>query len=723
MNGAEPPSSSQPPVSPPVTTYGFGRFTVDLAGQRLLRDGEPVPLTPKVFETLVVLVRHRDRVVSKDELLSAVWPDTFVSEDSLVQNISILRRTLGDEAGLPRFIATSARRGYRFVADVTEGPEGAPKGSTAPAAVSHAAAEGGPTAAGPSTPRTAARHLWFIAAAAALLGVIVGLFANARLYTAPVAPATVLLTAPTPDGTSLASGGALSPDGRSLAFVARDDEPRIWVWDLRTGRLRRLEGTEGASGAFWSPDSSELGFFARNEIKRIRVASSTVRVIGKTIGSRPRGGTWSSRGIVIYQDGGGLYSLPAAGGAATLLRSTDASRGESRLEWPQFLPDGNTFLFSVTSSDPNRTGTYLASLSGGEAVRILPDSGQSVAFVPPASLLFVRDGLLMRQTLDVASRTVQGVAIPVAERQVSNASISGSAHNVIAFGGGETGRRLMWFSRDGREDGPVPGPEGISNLSLSPDGQRLVANGASDGRIGTWLIDLRRGVPMELVPNAWMPSWAPDGRRMALTQNAGGRNGLYIRATDTHDARLVIASDELKFVTDWTRDDAHVLYVAWSPQTRQDLWVLPLRPQAAPRAYLNTVANEVQGQVSPDGRWIAYASDESGEVEVYIDSFPTASAKMAVSHGGGGQPQWRADGRELFYLTPDGTLMAVAVESGPRLRLAMPAPLLRVDTPGALLDARNYYVPSPDGQRFLVATRDQRSAEPISVMVNWTSGN
>jgi Tol biopolymer transport system component len=261
----------------------------------------------------------------------------------------------------------------------------------------------------------------------------------------------------------------------------------------------------------------------------------------------------------------------------------------------------------------------------------------------------------------------------------------------------------------------------LHDLALSRDETQLLGTFGGEA----WLVDLQQEVGTRFLKDALMPYWSADAKHIAFTTERGNVSTLYVHvgstAGDLAD-QLVFKSSERKFMNDWTADGRYMVFVAENQKTKQDLWVLPTFGDRTPRPFLNTPANEVQGQVSPDGDRIAYASDESGQLEVYLDSFPTHGTRIVISNGGGGQPQWRRDGRELFYLDASGSLMAVDIDPS-RPKVGAPRVLFQMRLPGNLLDSRNYYTPSGDGRHFFVTSLDdEAAAEPLRVLTNWTAG-
>ena len=729
---------SSPAAKPPVeaaaeavTEYAFGPFRLDVASMQLTRGGDTVGLTPKAFDTLVVLLRNRHRLVRKDELMSAVWADSFVSEDSLTQNITALRRALGDDSHQPEYISTVPRRGYRFIAQVSEGlaePPG-PAASQRPAAAGPlAAADAAPLESTNLAPPATARAPWrspWVWAGTAVVGLVIALAAT--LASAPSeAPAAAALQfdIDAPRGTRLASGGAISPDRRHLAFIAQDDATgvaRLWIRALDEGGIRAIEGSEGANRPFWSPDSQALAFFAASTLKRVGVAGGPVQTLTPVIGLTVSGGTWGADDVILFASfRSGVNAVPASGGKVTPVTRLDAAAQETAHRWPQFLPDGR-YLFSIYAVNPDHAGTYVGRIGSEERVRVLSEPGG--VFAPTGHLLYVKDRLLMAQPFSVADTRISGAATTVAGDVSPLSPASGvnasAAGEILTYGGPAPGSQLVWFSRSGERQQPVKAPPNLYNPSLSQDLRYLVAGTGTD----VWLVDLERDAATRIGAGN-SPLISPDGTQIAYTSGRlEGVFDLYLASTEGKgEDRLFLRSRENKLVNDWSRDGRYLVFASTNPETRTDLWMAPMAGGSSPVALLNAPFNEFQGQISPDGRWLAYASDESGRWEVYVQSFPSLGAKRAISTSGGAEPHWRRDGRELFYVAADGMLMSVDVTPGATLQATRPRPLFR--TPIAISEGmttrRSLYVATPDGQRFLVSASDDAEAS-ITVLVNWTS--
>jgi Tol biopolymer transport system component len=524
----------------------------------------------------------------------------------------------------------------------------------------------------------------------------------------------------------------ISPDGRYLAMTNSDavlQHSRLWIRPLDGLEATALSGTEGASYPFWSPDSASLAFFAGGKLKRIAVSGGPPQIICDAPGSRG-GGTWGRDGTILFVATLNHFSLvTAAGGAPADVPAAIA--GEQR-RFPRFLPDGRHFLYVRTASGPSGDGVYVASLDAGAPIRLLPGTA-SAWFVPADAapsggyLLFRQQGALMAQAFDVKRFKLSGPAIPVADRvgaefTYRNTSYSASDTGVLVYTALiEGNKELVWLDRSGKQI-QTAGPTGVyNNFRLSPDGVN-VAFDRSETEIGSsdiWALDTRRQIASRLTSDPAvenLPIWSPDGLRLVFPSNRSGTFDLYSKAaTGTGQEELVIKlGTPTGWGTDWSRDGRFILYQMPGETTGQDLWVAPQFGDRKPYPYLHTQFNEQDGKFSPDGRWIAYVSDESGRDEIYVQSFPLSGEKRRISAAGGIVPSWRKDGAELFYLGSDRNLVAVPIQIGKTVNAGVPKALFPLPESAR----RNSYAASDDGQRFLVA-RSVGDDPPLTVVVNW----
>ena len=416
--------------------------------------------------------------------------------------------------------------------------------------------------------------------------------------------------------------------------------------------------------------------------------------------------------------------MSETGGKKTPI-TTFEEGGEVAHQAPFFLPDGRHFLYFAVNTAPEASGTYVGSLDSPERIRLLDASCSAASFAEPGYLLYVRDGSIVAHRFDPERRRLDGAPQPIAStrtatmNEVRVGATSASVNGILTFGGDTTTARLTWFSRDGRNVGTIQSPTPLHNPTISPD-ERYVAADGTGTNMAIWLVELARGTPTR-VGTGVLPVWGPGGSDIVFTSRVGSSSDLVSRSImgGSPEEALLLRTPEMKIGGNWTQDSRYIVYTSSDPQTKLDLWALTTADRT-PVPFLRTPFNEMQGHVSPDGRWIAYASDESGTWEVYVQTFPVQGAKRVVSVDGGAEPQWRRDGRELYYLTSDGTLMAVPVRTtGEAFEAGRPTPLFQARIPADITTFRNHYAPSSDGQRFLVDAADDY--EPINIVVNWTA--
>jgi eukaryotic-like serine/threonine-protein kinase len=552
-----------------------------------------------------------------------------------------------------------------------------------------------------------------------------------------------------PEGWSLGPVGAFgwpvpSPDGRQVVFLAAPEAGKgvsgastLWVRPLESMASRPLAGTEGAGVPFWSPDGRSLGFFAQGQLRRLNLADGTVQRICKQPAEGIGGADWNEAGTILFSAGGPagrIYSVAATGGDAKELMAPDAARREANHHSPQFLPDGRRFLFTVASQDgasADVDGTYVASLDAPqEKHRVAPGWARRV--YAAGHLLFVRDGALLAQPFDVEKATSTGepvaVAAPVAAWSVSadfgRFGVSqGETLALFSGQGSATQLQLTWLDRKGGQIGTVGEPGDYGQLTLSPDGTKLAVE-VRDQKLAydIWVMDVARGVASRVTSRAGDdrdPVWAPDGRSLAFWASGAGKGVLRrkgLRAADP-ETPLTETTDE-DHPEHWSRDGKTLLVVRRTPDDAQGVWAVAVGGESA-EALLDARFHIDEPQLSPDERWLAYVSRESGRDEVYVEPFRAEGERVRVSVDGGGQPKWRGDGKELFYATPASVLMAVEVRPGSgRLQVSLPTRLFEFQGfEGAGYDD---YAPSADGRRFLVKLVAAQDRKPqIHVVTNW----
>jgi len=547
------------------------------------------------------------------------------------------------------------------------------------------------------------------------------------------APAIGYTLAPA-DGVALysihAASLALSPDGRYIVYVgARANGPtQLWLRSLYSQDEHALPGTDGASAPFWSSDSQWIGFFAAKSLKKVRISSGLTQVIATNV-QNEGGAAWNANGVIVFQDWPiGLSRVSAQGGQVT-----PVATGEGNQFWPQFLGDGQHFIYADSVSRSIR----IASLDNDppRTVMTFPVRISSLVYVP-GYILFIQDGSLFARPFDETRLEFSGEAtrlldgIPVTGP--GQASFSVSASGVLAYWPHPAGvpATLRWFGRDGRESSPAINPPAqYAGFALSPDAQRLVfSRAAKNGGADVWLHDLVEGREHQLTFDgaAFTPQWSPDGARIVFT--GPGENPppkMFIRnVTDTSPASRFGLATTPNFASSWTADGRSIVSARIDPATRNDLWVQRVQDGAAERLSFNTQFNEAQGRVSSDNNWIAYVTDESGADEVWVARFPSGDGRRQVSVGGGTSPQW-VGSREILYISGNNQLMAASFTEGPSdANIGSPRALFSIpnvaETDRLLYPTTNSFVATSNGQRFLVAIRGtDPNAPPINIVVNW----
>jgi serine/threonine protein kinase/Tol biopolymer transport system component len=585
------------------------------------------------------------------------------------------------------------------------------------------------------------RRLHILIALAAVMTLVALAFAAAYFRVASQ-PQPVLTTAVLPPPGSSFSFLAnsigppvVSPDGSKIAFSARDARGRqvLWIRALDALSSRMLTGTDGATYPFWAPDSRFLGFFADNKLKKIDVNGGPPQALADV--SNARGGSWNQQGMILFtvSPTAPLLKVSAAGGNAVPATTFDKSRAENSHRWPFFLPDGDHFLFFCRSGKGlENTGIYMASLATGEHHLLFPHDSNAI-YVEPGFILYVRDRTLLARPFDAGKRQFTGEPVPVAEQvSVNNAVFRGilsASSQLLVYQGGESssGWQLAWYDQDGKNTGTVGSPAAYLWPSISPDGKKVVAAiiNPQTGNPDLWIFDLLRETRTRFTfePGAESsPLWSPDGNTIFYTADYGGTIGLYKKpANGLRPSEKIFDSEAAERSTSVCRNGQYLAYMhtAADGKSGVDAYALPLTGDPKPFPVVATEFDDVGPMFSPDCRWVAYSSNDSGRMEVYITSFPEPAGKWQVSTSGGSNAHWRSDGKQLFFISQDeGRLYNVDVNaSGDQLQLGTPRPLFQVNAMPGTMGPFDLH---PDGKRLLMnASLAQDTGEPLIVIYNW----
>ena len=602
-------------------------------------------------------------------------------------------------------------------------------------------------AASPTQPSRATQRTAWIAT-----GVVLGLAAafgvfSLRHETQSIEPiAFTVNTGPSPPET-YGGSSAISPNGHAVAYVAQDESglEMLWLRRLRDSNGgRALEGTQGARRPFWSPDGRFLAFFADGQLKKIDPSGGPAVLICEA--GAGLGGTWSPTGEIVFapSNRSPLHRVSAGGGVSSPITKLETARGENSHRWPQFLPDGGRFLFTIRSADPENTILAVGSLDSQE-IRRLFRVQSNARFAPAPSardgyLLFARERVLIAQPFDATGLELHGEPIGLAQGLLHNvvsvfADFSVSDNGaVLVYRLGSGLNQLWWFDRAGKRLESIGGPGEQIQPRLSPDGGKLAVSMPDPftGNRDVWVIELVTGVPQRLTfapSNDWQPSWSPDGSRIVFTSDRkSGRGGLYQRLASGGSEDEDLFQDGGS-PSDWSLDGRFVLFERAQQAGNPSLWLLPIGPRREPIPFSQKRFAESDAHFSPDGRWIAFTSNESGRAEVYVAPSPEAvtgakpwpEGPRRISTAGGAGARWRRDGRELYYLAPDHNLMRVEVKTGERFEASLPTLLFKTCQQALWTGYwQSTYDPAADGQRFLFNCPVE-SSSPVEVVVNWTA--
>jgi len=533
---------------------------------------------------------------------------------------------------------------------------------------------------------------------------------------------------------------AISADGRAIVFAAAAPgaRPTLWLRSLGAVTAHSLPGTEGADSPFWSPDHRWIGYFADAKLKKIPASGGPSQVIVASIPDN-RQASWGPDDTILFSSGTtGIQRVSSSGGQVSPVIELDVSRHEGSHRFPQFLPDGRHFLFTVRSTLADHAGVYAGALDG-QTKKLLIHGNTPALYASSGHVLFLDGDTLMAQAFHAGRLELRGQAFVVeggiGRSSTGAGSYSLSSTGTLAYAGAlSTPGRLTWFDRSGNPSDSAGSPGDYTDFRLSPDQTRVAASGA-DSKTGfpdIWITDLTRrsSAPFTFGPAVNASAvWAPDGARIIFrTSRNGGISEFYAKSAGgggTEEPVLPAAMARASGVLsanmmpwDWSPDGRYLLFSA-TTSSDYDLWLLPFAKDSKPVRFLSAPGDQWHGNFSPDGKLVAYTSSESGRFEVHVQTVPLTDRQWTVSTTGGYEPRWRADGRELFYLSMDQKVMAVGIGPGPSF--GAPTALFPVRVAGGASSQRTHYVPSRDGQRFLINTPTGDSAMmPITVVLNWS---
>ncbi len=704
------------------TVYEFGSFRLDTAKRLLTREGEHLTLPPKTFDLLLLLVESRGRVFAKKELMAALWPDTFVEDANLSFQVSALRKALGGEGA--EWIETLPRYGYRFAGEVLEVSPN--HGSDAPVWTPPEVVAAAPPPEIPVIVRDRVPSYYWVATA--VVTVLAGWLAFAHFRETPPAERAVsfLITPPdlvtTPDADSI----AISPNGDRVLFigVGPDGSKQLWMRELGSLTADIIPGTELVDGAFWSPDGRSIAFFASGKLKKMDLQSAAPQTICDTPSARSAG-SWSQNGDILFEttERPEIYSVSASGGMPKAVTRLNSSNHEIHHSAPQFLPDGRHFIYFVQSERPENSGIYIGSLDSKDSQR-LTNSNANASYTQVRGtyyLLFPRDTNLMGQAFDVSGRELIGTPFVVAPRLLiglggghPRAAVAVSQNGVLAYRTRvDTGSTdLEWYDRNGKRLGAVGESEEYSNPALSPDEKKLVVS-RMDPQIRTrdlWLYDFGNGGFSRFTfstADETNAVWSPDGKRIAFDAFHDGVVDIYEKeVAGGMEPKVLLHSNENKYIFDWSPDGSVLLFKMGTAT-----WGLPKDGGKLLGPYAMDTP-----RVSPNGKWVAYASYQSGRSEVYVQSFPPSGDKWQVSTMGGMEPAWREDGKELYYANSDNLyVMQVKTDSG-AFEPGVVKPLFSIRLEKTERRAR--FQVADNGRRFLVNV-PRESSSRIIISTNW----
>jgi len=687
----------------------FGPFVFDRTRQLLVRDGQEVPLPPRVLGVLDVLVGRAGQIVSKQELIETVWKDAFVSDTSLSEAISFLRQALGDDPQQPRYIQTVHRRGYRFLATSPEAIDVAPMSPTG----------------------TSTNDVWMSAlpwaVAVVLFAVAVSALWRLSQPNDPVALPEARFDVEWPAGTMLDASGpaiATSADGSRIAFTAcAPDGCRIYARALGDTETRTVAGTLGGGQPFLSPDGTQLGFFAEGQLRKVAVSGGAPITIADV--RQPRGAVWLDDGSIVVSASasgalGGLLRVTADGGSPRVAADVDTHAGEVALAWPDALPGGRVLIASAMTSPDDPSSSRIVAVSSMTGVRsTLIDHATFARFVPPSTLVFVQDGTLMGAAFDASQLKIAGQPVALGVRVGARApqfAVSRVGTMIAVSHVPVDADALSWRLRDGGIERLLAPRTALTSVSLARDGRRLAGLTGEEPRADLWSADVERGTLSRLTFDGEhrSPVWSADGRTIVFASRVDGVFNLYARTLDSSDARRLATASRHQLPSS-VSPDGRVAFTEYDPSTGEHVMTIPIGGgNSSP--LVRSSFDDASAAFSPDGGWVVYQSNETTRWEVYARSSRHNGAAVPISAGGGVSPVWSADGRRILYAGPRGVMSVAVTACGSSddcdLAPSRPAEIVR----GRWLPKGE----APDGRLLLEAGPDRDvPSGPIRVTLQW----
>ncbi len=690
--------------------YEFGGFRLDPHRRVFLREsGEPIALKPKMFDALLYLVERAGESLAKNELIASIWPNLVVEENSLNKTISALRRVLGETPDDHKFIVTEPGRGYRFVATVARRPRETDESVPDVASLR-------------STARSTALHYAGVAAIAAIAAL-----GASQLGENPTpalgAVRFQIETAKTLNPLNI----ALSPDGEQMAYVGDAEHgSALWIRALSARDARIVPGSQGVSDTsypFWAADGNQIAYRTARGLESINVAGGLTSKIFEEVPFYRRG-AWGSDGSILYAGEKRIYRVPRVGREPVAVTTLDAAAGERAHSAPQFLPDGKHFLYKAANVDRRQGAIYIGSLDSEEPPRRLLEASRAL-YVEPGYIVYSQESALYARPFDAARLGLTGQPMQIADDVFYHDSMDTSAFDVAGrtliyrAGRGEP-LPLLWVARDGTTTATASATLTPGNFRLAPDGRRILYDEGAPPDV--WILDLERGARTRVTSNPQAERgalWSPDGTSVVFDAHWEGGRAIYEKRADGGPEKLLFdAGVHNVAVTDWSADGRYIIFDKEScVGCDKDIWVLPRSEGAEPYAQVATEFDEYSAVLSPDGRWIAYVTQESGICEVVVQAFEDpAAGKWQISVNAGFAPRWSPDGRELYYV--DGSsILRVELATEPTFR---PGKAVRVsDATGAF-----GWDIAREGHRLLRTSGVAEHAEssfPIDVILNWTA--